>query len=265
MTDPTREEPAVSYLAFHAEHQDVVHVAGWEHAWLHWLPVQVALGVVPTDSRELEPRLTSFSPLRRWLDQPSLPTWIRTYSRGSASQAVYLDHDGTPLDTWHLALNTALVMGSDPIALATRLAAQSEIHCYVEGPNRAWLAGLIETGRASGVLRAGAGWEATVEMLRARDDEPVVCSYSVSDSFPNASIAGWAPEPDDGGDIDDEAWDGWYDLAHDEQWRLSLARLRASSGGLELSPDALRAPFGARRSFVDLFVSSPADRRALTP
>ena len=36
------------------------------------------------------------------------------------------------------------------------------------------------------------GWENVAALLRNRDDAPVVCSYSVTDSFPNPTIARWA-------------------------------------------------------------------------
>jgi len=47
------------------------------------------------------------------------------------------------IDPFCVALNTAIVSGSDPIVLAARLHGQSEIHTYVEGENRAWLADVI--------------------------------------------------------------------------------------------------------------------------
>jgi hypothetical protein len=124
-------------------------------------------------------------------------------------------------------LNTALIMGSDPVKLLARLHGQCEIHAYVEGPDRAWLAGIIERGRTTKVLRAEMGWEGVVALLRARDDSPVVTSYSVCERFPNGAVAGWT---------DNQDGEGWYDLPPAEQWTRALAGIRAERG-LRLMPD----------------------------
>ena len=84
--------------------------------------------------------------------------------------------DGEAVNVFSATLNTAIVMGSDPIILSARLHGQCEIHTYVEGSNRRWLAGIIEQGRKSGIFRADSGWEDVIEHLRERDDEPVVTS-----------------------------------------------------------------------------------------
>lgn len=143
------------------------------------------------------------------------------------------------INLFALGLNTAYVLGSDPVKLCARLHGQCELHCYVEGPHRAWLADIMEAGRAINLLRADMGWEATIALLRARDDGPVVCSYSVCEGFPNAGIvvdAGlWTWPVDADGERD---WDAWYRLDADERWRLGLAALRAEPNrGLEIRPD----------------------------
>ncbi len=86
--------------------------------------------------------------------------------------------------------------------LAARIAGQAEVHGFCEGIDRAWLAGLIDEGLKSGEFRKNTGyphreesWEHVTAFLRARDDEPVVMSYSVTDSFPNRRAAGWEPPP----------------------------------------------------------------------
>jgi hypothetical protein len=82
----------------------------------------------------------------------------------------------------------------------------------------------------------------------------VVCHYSVTDGFPNPSIAGWRPEDP----ADDESWDAWYGLPAGEQWERALAGLRGrGSAALELRPDLLRYPFGHSRSLLDLFQQQP--------
>lgn len=142
--------------------------------------------------------------------------------------------DGKAVNVFSASLNTAVVMGSDPIILSARLHGQCEIHTYVEGANRAWLADIVERGRKSGVFRSDMGWESVIEHLRERDDEPVVTSYSVCYQFPNASAAGWKPDKvNEEGDGD---WDAYYDLPNDERWRMGMEALRAKPY-MEMRPD----------------------------
>lgn len=167
--------------------------------------------------------------------------------------------DGRTVGVFAASLNTLLANGSDPMVLAARLHGQCEIHCYVEGPNRAWLAEVIEQGRASGIFRGEMGWESVIEHLRRQDDEPAVTSYSVCDQFPNAGVAKeaglWTPSPEHQGvwtpeDQPDHRhlwgqpwWDGdeWYDLDFEEQWRLSMEAIRAQPW-LEMKPERWRWP-----------------------
>ena len=117
------------------------------------------------------------------------------------------------------SLNTALVMGSDAVKLLARLHGQCEIHAYVEGEDRAWLAGIITRGRETGVLRDDMGWEAVATFLVAAADAPIVTSYSVCEQFPNPYAAKWKKGPD-----------AWYELPRAKQWKLALATLRAQRG-----------------------------------
>lgn len=134
----------------------------------------------------------------------------------------------TKTDPFTAALNTALVIGGDAVRLMARLHGRCEVHAFVEGANRSWLADIIDRGRATNVLRAGMGWEACATMLRQRDDAPVVTSYSVCMPFPNAAVAGWK---------DDQDGDGFYDLSKSQQWAMAMPKLRESGGGLEMRPD----------------------------
>lgn len=144
--------------------------------------------------------------------------------------ALFLRHDWKPWFT--IALNTTLRVGSDPIKLAARIHGQCEVHCWVAGKNRTWLAGIMEQGREIGFYREDSGWEAVISLLRSREDEPVVLSYSVCDSFPNSNQLE-APEG-----ADPEAGSDWfYDLPPQEAWDRAFAALVESDGGLELTPD----------------------------
>ncbi|BAD58876.1 hypothetical protein [Nocardia farcinica] len=156
-------------------------------------------------------------------------------------------HNGKRVNHWHLLLNTLIQQSGDSIRLAARIHAQCEVHGYVEGPDRAWLADLIEDARVDGVFRADMGWETVIELLRARDDEPVVMSYSLCDPFPNPWSTTWTPESVERADDEDdqgEDRESWYQLPHAEQWATGLAWLRDEANGRRrLQPDTW-ADFG---------------------
>src|SRR5580765_4749066 len=67
---------------------------------------------------------------------------LRTWMLVGFGSAFHLP-DGTQVNVFEATLNTAVAMGSDPIRLLAKLHGQCEIHAYVEGPNRAWLADII--------------------------------------------------------------------------------------------------------------------------
>ena len=134
-----------------------------------------------------------------------------------------LSAGGVQSTPFSASLNTALVMGSDPIRLLARLHGQCEIHAYVEGPNREWLAGIISEGLRSGVMRGRCHWEDAVTLLRSGDDSPVVTSYSVCESFPNRDVAGWVtPADPESGEPDDDCL----------LYTSLVRRLRSASRGL---------------------------------
>lgn len=137
------------------------------------------------------------------------------------------------------ALNTALAIGGDQLKLAARLHGQCEIHTFVEGSNRAWLANIIEGGLHLGIFRSNSGWENIVELLRSSSDEPVVTSFSVCNQFPNSGVAIQAGvwSPPETTDEDDDTWDK---LPASEQWRLAMDALRIQNQSgyrIELKPD----------------------------
>jgi hypothetical protein len=175
--------------------------------------------------------------------------------------------DGRRVSPFTLALNTALRVGSDPIKLMARLHGQCEVHAWVDGPNRAWLAGIIDQGRAMNLYRANAGWESVAAFLRERDDCPVVTSYSVCDGFPNSLMGiegGWSPGEDD------EDNSQWYDLSDAERWRFAFAGLRAKDKdytyGLELRPDNWAAYYvGSGVSGYDLATLAITSRDSDNP
>lgn len=190
--------------------------------------------------------------------------------------------DGTKANVFETALNTTVAMGSEPMRLLAKLHGQCEIHAYVEGPNRAWLADIIEQGIEDKILRVWegdcyGGWPAVVELLRSRDDEPVVTSYSVTDQFPNRHVAlqsgTWdipvdheaikqkyeLTEDDDltGYEADYKS-DTWYELPDDEQWRVAMAGLRKQNekSTLEMKPETFaRQGYGNGMSGFDIIAA----------
>lgn len=172
-----------------------------------------------------------------------------------------LQFDSEPISTLSLTLNTALRLGNDAVRLAARLDGQCNIHAWVDGPNRAWLADIIQGGLDAGVLRTRSGyhegpdlhwldpgWAGVIELLRARDDEPVVTSYSVADQFPNPGE-------------DAVADDTWDDLDAAEHWRLGMRWLRASPKKLEMKPDDWASyTFNHGLSVLDLFAPDSDER-----
>lgn len=163
---------------------------------------------------------------------------------------------GRGISAFSLVLNTVLLVGNDPMKLLARLHGQCELHCWVDGANRAWLADIIERGVSSGLYRDAHpqgddthNWSSVVAFLRTRDDEPVVTSYSVCESFPNASASDWIPWPE-GTPRDysaltkaqqeevDHLSETWYDLSKAEQWDHGMRWLREHEAEkwLELRP-----------------------------
>jgi hypothetical protein len=94
----------------------------------------------------------------------------------------------TTENAWVLNLNTAMRAGSNPVRLMARLHAQCEVHCFIRGANRKWLAGVIGEGCESKVLRRP--WMALAEWLTTSAVD-VVCSYSVCDGFPEYQQGSW--------------------------------------------------------------------------
>lgn len=251
---------------------------GSELHHMHGLCADIAVGQLGLDSQLGEDKW-------RPLVNPAHHIATLTFKLGGWRQSFetsFRVSSGTPLLLWKgkpltprtLIGNTALAVGNDAVKLAARLAGQREIHAWVDGPNRAWLADIIQAGLDCGVLRAQLrfkdgpypdspelvrpqGWEGVMELLRTRDDEPVVTSYSVGDSFPSPQVAGW--ELPEGADpmpswLDRADWDAmghderdeyrgeradelWEELAEERQWELAMAGLAVRPGLLELTPE----------------------------
>lgn len=204
------------------------------------------------------------------------------------------------LHCFDVSLNTALAEGPDAVALAAKIHGLCELNGWIDGPDRKWLADLIDDSLQAGVYRhglwyepaAGAqrkwsdqGWGDVTALLRESDDGPVVMSYSVCDGFPNSDIADWEPVVDDDWlpewaadgagraewdeltDDDraerrkDHAVEEWDDLPAEEQWRLGMEGLRTNRPWARIGPDNLRTQmFGPVLTAYDLLAPDRDER-----
>jgi hypothetical protein len=223
---------------------------GGERAWLSGLVSDIAIGVLdPFYSADTLSELITAQ-----CDKPPARgeriTWA---SRFGTSLSVgfsenLLTWKGRQLDALSLQLNTALRVGNDAVRLAARIHGQCEIHCWFEGKDRGWIAGIITEGLAGGVFRKGIsdqfggasrdiGWEDVRAMLLDSDEEPVVLSYSVCEQFPDPYVIGWQPPADDCERPHDDTSEQWYELSSEERWRLGMTWLREQRGGLQIKPE----------------------------
>lgn len=250
----------MSAIYFHSEHGDA-KVRGSERAYANLLAYDLAMMSMRIIPRRLgeEPDSSVLATIK----PPIEPRWVATTLSFDDGNHAFVLSDGSEHRISSTLLNTAIALGSRPIQLLARLHAQCEIHAWVDGKDRAWLADVIEEGRRSGVLRARAGWEDVVELLRSRDDGEVVTSYSVCEQFPNPHVIGWTPpaaadetetpvdsvaevasdaDAKDDEEAEKEGPEAFYDLDPSEQWRLGMEWLKVQSGCLQITPENLSDP-----------------------
>jgi hypothetical protein len=249
----------MSRIYFHNQFAETAELRGSERAYAGVYcsnQLAVALDLMP------DPFLSPGD--QHWLT-PWLPSRFRREYGGHQIESIRMGlavgfrdsditlPDGREIHAFSLGLNTAYRGGSDPVRLLARLHGQCELHCWVDGPNRAWLAGIIRDGARSRILRRAQGWDDVVTLLESASDSPVVCSYSVCESFPNlemGQLGGWSLPQDEDGEAD---WDAWHELGEAEQWDFAMRGLREEGGRLELCPDDWDGfTFGAGVSAWDL-------------
>jgi hypothetical protein len=175
-------------------------------------------------------------PIRRILpaDFPQAKSQARVSLEGYGHDDVAFIVDGTHIPLLDAQINTALVAGSPVIGFLARLHAQCEMHAFVEGPHRIWLANLIALGVNDSILRVfpedadyHSGWNAVIGLLQRRNDEPVVLSYSVTSTFPNPHIGRKTSLKEE---------EAFSLLARTVQWERAMRDIRCMPG-LRWEPD----------------------------
>lgn len=260
----------MSRLSFHSP-SGTAQIPGTEYLHARSLLYDLVLGVLqPLTHR---PRLLRFiatdHPLRTLPGDELFADWRWASDFGTCfrtGDGTYgtplLSYRDRPFRPFDLAFNTAVVLGSAELQLAARLAGHGDVHAWVDGPDRTWLAGLIDRALQRGVLRAGiwptdpsgipqawypSGWDELATWLRARADEPVVTSYSVSDTFPSPEPLGYA---------DHEAF---WNLEEAERWEHGLTWIRTRPG-LQIAPEFLALTIPPGISAFDLIADDAETR-----
>jgi hypothetical protein len=171
------------------------------------------------------------------------------------------DHIWDPFD---LQLNTIVDIGSDSLIFVARVHAQCEIHGYVMGNNREWLANIIEKGLDTKILREetqgyGKGWRDVIELLKKDSETPVVMDYSVTESFPHAPPTEFECICSEEAENNEEDCPhcGYYidfdELSYKKQWEKSFKWLRECSESLEMKPENWsEMGFGDGKTVFDL-------------
>jgi hypothetical protein len=152
-------------------------------------------------------------------------------------------HSGEVLPTV-ADLNACLGLRSDVAKFVARLSGQIENIVWVDGPNRAWLAGLIAQGLqrevtdAEPVLRAEAGWPLAQQRLLQADDEPVFIYCSAGEWFPNSEgFAGTDEQRDALNEDEPLLW------AHHEGVLRGESEREDATSHLAPHPTLMAAPF----------------------
>lgn len=261
----------MSRIYFHTREEDVedVQVLGTERHWMGALCWQITEGFLQLDryGDDMLKRFRSMIPDGHYLKAPDLRR--EQHFRDDFMTAFRVEYSGTLLawqgraiSPWRVMLNTAVLVGSDAIKLCARLHGQCEIHAWVEGKNRAWLARIIERGLEEGVLREGhpgdskfaSGWRNAIKLLRSSKKTPIVTSYSVCEQFPGVHLL----SPRDGEPQDHDEFYEWAlsNLTHEQRWDRAMVELRARRASVELKPSDWRNYyFGDGITALDLTAS----------
>jgi hypothetical protein len=247
----------MSSVAFHSPDHETVRVGGAERAYAGRLCDRILHGVLDYASfpsmedstlSRLKRMIKPDHYLAKYVTSRDDAGLIQGLSNAIGGYGECLYWNGQPVRGFSLALNTAIVLGSDPLRFSARMHGSCEIHGFVQGEHRAWLASIIDAGMASGVLRAApqtqyGNWPAVVAMLQTSTATPVVMSYSVTESFPNFAVTSghdfeekpWSKMSESEQEAMRERASAFDELDDDDRWRQAFSALtRISDGGCDL-------------------------------
>lgn len=269
----------MSYLAFHFQEGVELHLKGAERHYLGSIVDNAAFGaigfVAGLYSSDAIESLKPFIP-EGWLSkQRDGQRLAEDFKLNFSWGKTFLTWRGKDIKSFSLLLNTAIVAGSDPVALAAKMHGTCEIHGRFLGKDRAWLADVIEQGVDTGIFRRSfwaprdptaelrvmmrqpvteeeaemvvhsMGWTEIIEQLRTSDKGAVVMSYSVTDGFPEMP-KDWTPkEPlrapeSDWETLRDIKYEAFSELPEEERFVLGLQHLEESSSNVPIGPETLR-------------------------
>lgn len=272
----------MSRMYFHFQEGPTLAVLGAERGWLDSISRNAAFGAIGLsgDFWATEDIVTGFKPFvgnafDKMNPRDDFSTNTVRYTLDSTFRGEPFSWRGKTMEAFAMRLNTSIVVGSDPVALAAKIHGTCEIHGRFLGKDRAWLADLIEQAMDANIFRRSywaprdrdaelrtlmklpvteqqaefiehsMGWTEVVEQLRKSDQGTVVMSYSVTDGFPEMP-SDWMPEggipASDDPDFDSQEYrhEQFYELPEDEKFALALAELEQEGQNEPISPTTLR-------------------------
>lgn len=238
---------------------DRVIVEGAEREWCKSLIYDAcfaALGRIPVDATAVWDGLVHLGyQVKGTWDAKTVEKLCLNLGSLFRDRAMITDASGDKHVWSILQLNTAMRSQNPMVQLAARIHGQCEIHAFVRGPNKAWLADLIEVSIASGYLRLfdypqdedknKSGWRALCALLRKNDTEDVVMSYGGCNMFPDPDVLDWEEKDlqdkcdqwrqnnQEGDDPIQMKGDIFAELGSDQTWDRCLVALHPT---LELEP-----------------------------
>jgi hypothetical protein len=232
----------MSYILF-ADSRREVKVSGRERALLGQYANDFPFAFIrPENLRHLP-----VDPARFGAGEHDL-AWSRRFMNAWGYSPSAFQYEGDAIDTLNVGVNTMTAVGGPLLGVVAWIHGQCEVHGYIEGEYRDWLADQLDQGVRAGLLREHPdahydGWGQVAAMLRGGRTEPVVMSYSVCDTF---------PEPPS--NLDEEQQDAWYNIDPDERWIDGLTRLRGGEGNVgALDPRTLpERRYGDGKTIFDL-------------
>lgn len=262
----------MSRIYFHTADCDGPELSGRERAYMGVLVSELAGAVIGRGDHE---RLRSLIPTGHYLHNLHGYEFTRCFEVWLNVGGIGCDGRLGDTDLFTLQLNTALRLGGDTLKLLARLHGQCEIHAFIEAADAAWLAEIIDEGITNRVYRKRQGWEELLAFLRSyKSDQPIVTSYSVTESFPPfASVAPawpdgverkWDALPRDEQERREVIQDEWEQKPHRERWNVGVAWLRETRPMLRIDPETWEAyTFNNGKSMFDVLASlsesQPAD------